>query len=57
MFSTAPGINARARVGVGGASLCFFALCGAAEGVSDWGSVSGHYFGNRKAWRGVSVRF
>lgn len=48
--------RAHAR-GVAAALSRFFALCGAADGVFLWGSVSGHFFGARKAWRGVSARF
>lgn len=57
LYSTAPGINARARVRAGGGLSRFFALCGAADGVFLWGSVSGHSLNARNAWRGVSVRF
>lgn len=57
LYSTAPGINARARVGAGAALSHFFALCGAADGVLLCGSVSGYSFSNRKAWRGVYVVF
>lgn len=56
-YSTAPGINACARVRAGGGLSCFFALCGAAGGVFLWGLVSGYSFDAVKAWRGVSVRF